>query len=308
VIHRLASDADSLRVGVIDAGLAPALEIASGDEVIFDVPGMWGGGAGPGARLDDILALRARHPSGPHSIRGPIHVRGARPGDALRVDVLSVVPARHGINLSLPRHISRGVLRDELPDGALHHVAIDPDALTATLAGVALPVRPFLGIMGVAPAADGAHPSAVPGPFGGNLDLPDLVAGATLVLPVLRPGAGFFAGDGHACQGCGEVNQTAVEAGMDHVHLRLTVQPGRGPALPRAETKTHHITLGLHEDLDEAVKIAVREMVELVAELTGLARADAYALCSCGVDLAVTQVVNPIKGAHAKLPKRILHT
>jgi acetamidase/formamidase len=194
-----------------------------------------------------------------------------------------------------------------LHQGTLTHYALDRDAMTNRLpSGVELALEPFLGIMGVAPEADGPHSSVPPGPFGGNLDLRDLVGGSVLFLPVFRPAAGFYAGDGHALQGDGEVNQTAIETSMEHAHVRLSVVGAASaaglPRVPWVETAGHLVCLGLDEDLDVAVRAAVDALVSHLVARFGLAGEDAYSLCSLVADVEVTQVVNRVKGAHIRLP------
>ena len=197
----------------------------------------------------------------------------------------------------------------ELP--TMHLVfRLDRETMTTEFApGFRLMLEPFLGIMGVAPPDDGSHSSVAPGPFGGNLDLCDLIVGTTLVLPVFRRGAGFYAGDAHALQGDGEVNQTAIETSMKRAHLRLTAgwpsMPGL-PRLPWVETPTHLITIGLDEDLDLAVRQAVDALVTHMSARFDIDEIDAYALASLTADVEVTQAVNRVKGAHARLPWEML--
>jgi acetamidase/formamidase len=303
-VHQLPASANNVRVGVIDAAHPAVLTVADGDEVVLETWSHWAGAVTPDMTLDDVLELRTQHPMGPHSITGPIDVIGAEPGDVLRVDVLDLVPGEWGFNLALPHPLGRGVLAEEFPDGSLRHLRLDTDTMTTELmAGIPLPLEPFLGIMGVAPAADGPLSSVPPGRFGGNLDLRDLVVGSTLFLPVFRQGAGFYAGDAHAAQGDGEVNQTAIETSMKRAHLKLTVlAPVEVPRLPWAETPSHLVTLGLDEDLDVAVHQAVESLVGHLQVRFGLTGDDAYALASLAADVEVTQVVNRVKGSHARLP------
>jgi len=302
--HRLEASADTVRVGVIDAAHPPVLRMVSGEEVVLETWSHWGGAVTPQMSLADVLELRTHYPMGPHSITGPIEVFGAEPGGVLRVDVLDLVPGEWGFNLALPQPLGRGVLAEDFPEGSLRHLRLDTDTMTTELlAGIPLPLEPFLGIMGVAPEADGPQSSVPPGPFGGNLDLRDLVTGTSLFLPVFRPGAGFYAGDAHAAQGDGEVNQTAIETSMEAAHLRLTVlAPVDVPRLPWAETPTHLVTMGLDEDLDVAVRQAVASLVSHLRVRFGLAGDDAYALASLAADVEVTQAVNRVKGSHARLP------
>jgi len=159
----------------------------------------------------------------------------------------------------------------------------------------------------VAPADAGPHNSVVPGIFGGNIDCPDLAVGTTLYLPVLVKGARFYVGDSHAAQGCGEVNQTAIETSMPEARLRLSVVDAPRLQRPRAETADHLITFGIDQDLRTAATQAIADMVALLEAERGLTAAQAYTLCSIAVDLAVTQVVNHAQGVHARLPKKVFY-
>ncbi len=305
--HQLPANETTVRVGVIDASTEPVLSIADGDDVVMQTWSHWAGQVLPGMDLKGVLALREDAPLGPHSITGPIEVVGAEPGDVLRVDVLELALGEWGFNLALPSPLGRGVLADQFPDGALRHLRLDRTAMTTELLpGVALPLDPFLGIMGVAPPADGPHSSVPPGPYGGNMDLRDLVVGSSLFLPVFRPGAGFYAGDAHAAQGDGEVNQTAIETSMERAHLRFEIVRAADLPdllrLPWVETSTHLITIGLDEDLDLAVRQAVESLVLQLIRRFSLDADDAYALASLAADVEVTQAVNRVKGAHARLP------
>jgi acetamidase/formamidase len=170
---------------------------------------------------------------------------------------------------------------------------------------IEVPLAPFFGIMATGPARSLGRTSSVPpGPYGGNIDLKELTAGSILYLPVHVPGALFMVGDGHAAQGDGEVDLTAIETSMTG-RFRFELLRGRTLAWPRAETPTHWISLGLHADLEEAMRMAIREAVGFLVETQGLTREDAYALCSIAVDFEVTQVVDGVKGIHAMIPKRI---
>ncbi|WP_158684618.1 acetamidase/formamidase family protein [Amycolatopsis orientalis] len=290
---------------MIDTAAPPVLTVDPGDEVALSTWGHWGNRVTPATVMEDFPALRASFPDalGPHSLTGPIHVRGARPGDTLVVDVLALAPAAHGFNLVVAQPRGRGVLRDRFPAGTIRHFELDRDSMTTTLGGkVSVPLKPFLGIMGVAPAEDGARSTVEPGPFGGNMDLSELVVGSRLRLPVFRDGAGFYCGDGHAVQGDGEVNQTAIETGMDHVRLRFTVEPGARLRTPRAETETHFISLGFGTTLEDAAQDAVDDLVTWLSE-EGLDPEEAYSLCSIAADVRVTQMVNNIVGVHAVIEK-----
>jgi acetamidase/formamidase len=173
------------------------------------------------------------------------------------------------------------------------------------LPGIILPLKPFWGVIGVAPPPGmGRVPSGPPNVFGGNMDNRDLGPGSTLYLPVHVPGALLSLGDGHAAQGYGEECLSAIETSMQG-EIQVTLRKGKRILWPRAETPTHYMTMGLHTDLDEATKIATREMLDWLVEMKGLTREDAYMLASLALDLVVTQVVDITKGIHALMPKAI---
>lgn len=304
--HELPANETTVRVGVIDASFPAVLTIADGDNVVMQTWSHWAGQVVPGMNLEHLLALRENAPMGPHSITGPIDIAGAEPGDVLRVSVVELLVGEWGFNLALPSPLGRGVLADQFPNGALRHLRLDRETMTTELLpGIPLPLDPFLGIMGVAPPDDGPHSSVPPGPFGGNMDLRDLVVGSSLLLPVFRAGAGFYAGDAHAAQGDGEVNQTAIETSMERAHLRFEILKAADLPdllrLPWVETSTHLITIGLDEDLDLAVRQAVESLVRQLTHRFSLDADDSYALASLAADVEVTQAVNRVKGAHARL-------
>ena len=255
---------------------------------------------------------RRRHPvpegyDGGHALVGPIHVRGARPGTTLAVHVRNVRPGGWGYTIGGGEDdaINRRLGVERRP-GALHAWSFDLAAGTArSSAGFVVPLRPFMGIMGNAPAAPGRHSTIPPRRTGGNLDLRELVAGSVLELPVEVDGAHFSVGDGHAAQGDGEVAVTAIECPMELVELTFDVVDA--PLLrPRARTPAGLVTLGLHERLDEAMVDALEDMVRWIAELHAIHVRDALALASVAVHLRITQVVNGVRGVHALLPPEAL--
>ena len=311
-LHRLRSSAATVRVGIIDAAFEPVLALEPGDEVVLDTWQLWGDAVTPQTSFDDVVALRERwRGCGPHSITGPIEVRGARAGMVLRVDVLELRLREHGFNIVLPRGVGRGLLRDDFEGGHIRHFHLDRATMTTTLStpsgrAVTIPLRPFLGIMGVAPSRPGPHISSVPGDFGGNMDCPELVAGTSLLLPVWVDGARFYAGDAHAAQGCGELNQTALESALEAARLRFTLLDGPALTRPRIETPSHLVTMGFDPDLHEAARQATRDMIDLLESAYGLGREDAYVLCSLQADLVITQIVNGSCGVHARMARRVL--
>jgi len=306
-IHRLEAGPDTIRVGLIDRSFPPLLTVDPGDEVHLSTLGLWGGEVAFGASFDEVMRVRERYAGrGPHSLTGPIAVRGARAGQVLRVDILQLELGGFGMNLMAPGISSRGLLAEDFALGSVHHFRFDRDRRSAEFVdGIRVPLRPFLGILGVAPKDEGPRSSMVPGPFGGNIDCADLVAGTTLFLPIQVDGALFYAGDAHATQGHGEVNGTALETSMELARLRLSIEPGPPIAAPRAETPTHWITMDFDRDLRTAARLALSAMLDHVVSHTRLARDDAYRLCSLAADLIVTQVVNGNQGVHVRLPKSL---
>jgi len=294
--------------GFFDAALEPALTVASGDTVAVDcVSG--GRDILPGDPGFEILAdHRAIHGAltprlGAHIMTGPVAVAGALPGDVLQIDILAI-ECRQNWGYTRIRPLA-GTLPEDFPYTKIWHSGIDRQRGMATLPwGLEVELAPFFGVMGVAPPpVYGACSSIQPREFGGNMDLKELVAGTTLYLPVWAPGALFSVGDGHGVQGDGEVCVTALETALAG-SFRLTLRKDLQFRLPRAETPTHYITMAFNDDLDDAAKTALREMIVLIGERLGLAADDAYMLASLTVDLRVTQLVDGNKGIHAMLPKR----
>lgn len=306
--HRLDASPDTVRIGLIDRGYPPVLTIEPGDELQLSTWSLWAGEVAFGASLDEVLEVRRRYLGrGPHSLTGPVAVRGAKAGQVLRVDILQLDVGSTGFNLMTPGQHSRGLLAADFPEGSVRHFKLDRRTMTADFRdGVRVPLRPFLGILGVAPAEEGPHISSVPGPFGGNIDCADLVAGTTLFLPIWVDEALFYAGDAHATQGHGEVNGTALETSMELARLKLSIELGATLMAPRAETPTHWITMDFDEDLRTAARRALSAMVDLIVASKGWARDEAYRLCSLAADLIVTQVVNGRQGIHVRLAKDIL--
>ncbi|MBO9521563.1 MAG: acetamidase/formamidase family protein [Nocardioidaceae bacterium] len=305
--HVLPADRRTIRTGVVDRAHPPVLEVDSGDVVDLATGTCWGDMVTAEMTMADVAREAAAWaPAGPHDLTGPIAVRGARPGDVLAVEVLGLTLREHAFNLSLPGHLGYGLLPADFAEGRLTHYRLDLAGPTATLRdGVTVPLAPFPGFLGVAPAEPGEHSSVPPGRHGGNLDLKELVAGSTLYLPVQVDGALLYAGDVHALQGNGEVNLTALEASASSLRLRLTLVPGRLDG-PRAETPSHLVTIGLGDTLDEAARNATRDMVAVIAAGLRVSPEEAYALCSMTVDLAVTQTVNATVGVHAMLARDVL--
>ena len=311
--HDLPLTPEHVHWGYYDSGVPPVLRIGSGDRV--QVETMLAGGLQrlrlAGVTESEIpeslkaveLSVTERGP-GPHPMTGPIFVEGAEPGDVLELRILEIdfLPP-FGVVLFSP---GGGTIPEDFPHAYFQMLRWQPDADRAEFApGVSLRLAPFFGSMGVAPPPiAGRISSRPPGWHGGNLDNKDLVAGSTLYLPVHVPGALLSVGDGHAMQGDGEVTGTALETSLRGT-LEVHVRKGQRLRWPRAETPTHYISMGLHEDLDEAARLATREMIDFLVAEKGLSHDEAYALCSLAADLHVTQLVDLTKGVHATLAKSI---
>jgi acetamidase/formamidase len=309
--HVLRSTPETVHWGYFDGGLPPVLTINSGDRVLIEcVSGNpeWLPPASSNFEILPELKLiheKVKRGTGNHILTGPIHVDGAKVGDVLEVRIQTITVRQDwGFNLF---RAYMGTLPEDFPYFRLMHVAIDRETNVGILpSGLKVPLAPFFGQLAVAPPkAYGRQNSKEPREFGGNIDCKDLVAGSTIYLPVLNDGALFSTGDGHAAQGHGEVDGTAIEtslAGTFEFHVRKDL----GWRMPRAETPTHYITFGLDSDLDDAARQALRQMIDWIVTLTGIGKDEAYALCSFATDLHVTQTVNNVKGVHAMIAKAIL--
>ena len=311
--HRLMPTPQTITWGYFDARTPPVLRVRSGDVVeieslvAFTVDGL----EAAGLRRDQIQPAlleidREVKDRGtvPHILTGPIWVESAEPGDVLEVKVISVEPTvPYAVNFFGP---GRGFLADEF---TYEHYKLTPLDLGRKVArfskDIEVPIKPFFGVMGVAPPAfSGRISSGPPWIHTGNMDNKELVGGSVVYLPVHVKGALFSAGDGHAAQGDGEICVTALETSLRGT-LQLSVRKGQRLLWPRAETPTHFVTMGFDENLEVATRIAVNEMMDFLRKEKGLNREEAYILASNAVDLRITQLVDGKKGVHALLPKGI---
>jgi len=309
--HRLEATPQTVAYGYYWSEAKPVLTIASGD--IIDVDTLLTNTPmrleRSGVKPEDIQpSLRAivdgvtdKGPGG-HILTGPVFVDGAQPGDALEVKVLSIdLPIAYGYNGC------SGFLRDNCQPGATTMILpLDRATMTATFApGIVIPLKPFFGSMGVAPPPEAGRVSSnPPGTHAGNLDNRELVAGTTLWIPVHVAGALFEVGDGHAAQGDGEVDQTAIETSL-RGRLQLTVRKGMKLAWPRAESATDYITMATDLDLAQATRTAIQEMIDFLIATRGLDRQAAYQLTSIAGNVAITQLVDGSVGVHVVMPKSI---
>ncbi|MEM7762268.1 MAG: acetamidase/formamidase family protein [Cyanobacteria bacterium P01_A01_bin.40] len=309
----------------------PILQVQSGDTVIIETISHEGilpdqgdtvefftsAGINAADILPDQLAVKEqieRTAPGPHVITGPIYVEGAEPGDVLEIKTVridyrvpyGVISNRHG----------KGALPNEYPlDDADIYTKVIPLDIEQNIGAfrpdngrpnIDLPLKPFMGIMGVAPAnPEEAVNSVPPGNYGGNIDIKHLTAGSSLYLPVQVPGALFYTGDPHCAQGNGEVALTAIECSLTPT-FELIVHKNKQLESPVAETPEAWLAIGLDEDLDEAMKKAVRESLRIVNQEYGLTQQDALLFGSAAIDYEISQVVDIVKGIHGVIPKDIL--
>jgi len=310
--HRLDAAPDTVHWGYFDAALKPLITVDPGDTVtISTVSGAPAQLPKPGSGLTVPAALTDIHKQvqpklgGPHILTGPVAVRGAKAGQVLEVRIKDIkLHYDWGYNTIRPL---AGALPDDFKETRVIQIPLDDRRMVGTMSwGLEIPLKPFFGIMAVAPpAAWGAVASPPPRRNGGNIDNKELVAGTTLYLPIHVDGALFSCGDGHGAQGDGEVCITAIETGLIGT-FELHVRPDMSLEWPMAETPTHVMTMAFDPDLDDCVVIALRDMIKLICARTGISREDAYTLCSLAADLRVTQVVNGAKGIHVMLEKQYL--
>jgi acetamidase/formamidase len=302
--------------GYYDASTPPVMRVKSGDTVeiqtlITSSPTrLEGAGVKPEdveQSLRDIYKEVTNKGPGGHILTGPIFIEGAEPGDVLEVRIKQIKLAiPYAYNAFSP---GRGFLPEDFPYARMRIIPLDEKRMVAHFAdGIEIPLHPFFGSIGVAPPeVSGRISSAPPWIHAGNLDNKELVAGTTLYIPVHAKGALLLVGDGHAGQGNGEVDITAMETSLIGT-FQLIVRKDMHLKWPRAETPTHYITMGLHEDLNEATKMALREMIDFLVTEKRLTRDDAYQLSSVAADLNITQLVDGNKGVHAMIPKAIFTT
>ena len=318
-VHTLMPSPSTVVYGGYDPEARPALRVASGDEVIVGSvstcgarllrPGTDTGTIEPAYRAIAAAARDSTLRRGPggHILTGPIWVNGAEPGDVLEVRIEAVeLDLPFACNSFGPRS---GFLPEDFPGVSRSRIVpLDRARMIGRFddsLGIEIPLRPFFGSIGVAPPpASGRIHSAPPWIHAGNLDNKELVAGTILYIPVHTRGALLEVGDGHAAQGDGEVDITALETAL-RGRLQLIVRKDMTLDWPRGETPTHWIAMGTDSNLTVATKTAVRQAIALLADVKRMTREDAYMLVSTGCDVHVTQLVDGTMGVHVMIPKRL---
>jgi acetamidase/formamidase len=323
--HVLPATLETTQWGWLDPKEPPKLTVSSGDMVAIETMMHSHNAIQPGTTMEEIVKLRLANPGGgPHSVTGPIFVNNAEPGDVLEIRIKKIVPKAFATNFHLPgsQFPAVGQLGPEFPTGFVRYYYLDWDKKQAEFKpGLVIDLQPFPGTIGVAP--DPNEPKEKAGPpirdargrtstlrpwkNGSNMDLNELQEGSILYVPVFVRGALLWTGDSHCRQGNGEVSLTALECAYREIVLQPLVRKDMKLDWPRAETPTHWIMMGFDEDLDEAMKIAVRETVAFLStqKMVPMSRDEAYALTSMVGDCRVTQVVDIRKGVHCMVPKSV---
>jgi acetamidase/formamidase len=288
--------------------LAPRLRIQSGDTVHFECLDSSGAQAHPGMTVQEFLAIDR---SLIHALTGPVFIEGAAPGDVLQIDILEIVHKGWGWSSVIG---GLGFLKDRFTEPYLFHWTLDGDT-SRSLEPAIVPLRPFCGVMGVAPGEGGEFRTRPPGAFGGNMDVRDLAGGATLYLPVFNNGALFSAGDAHAAQGDGEVCINGIECPVDAA-FRFKLHKNRALSAPIAESPARHeidaaaeawVVIESGMDATAAARAATSRLIDLIAQSKVMSEVHAYILCSVAMHLRFSQVVNePVFTVSAYLPKRVL--
>jgi acetamidase/formamidase len=275
----------------------PAVVAKPGETIHFECLDSSGGQIGPDATLDALINLDFGKIN---PVSGPVYVEGAKPGDALKVTIRRFEPSGHGWTANIPGF---GLLADQFADPALHVWSYDANSMAPALYGPGgkVPLKPFAGTIGVAPAEPGTHSVVPPRRVGGNMDIRDLTSGVTLYLPVEVDGALFSIGDTHAAQGDGEVCGTAIESQMNVEATIELVKDARlkTPRFTTSEPVTRHldgagyeVTTGIGPDLMTGARESVMRMVDLLGAEHGLSAVDAYMLCSVCGDLRISEIVD----------------
>lgn len=292
--------------GTFSREYPPVLTIEPGDTVIYRT-------LDAGWNLDNAERPRPKFtPRNPerdngHALCGPVAIRGAEPGMTLGVKIGQIRTGTYGWTgaggWDHPVNQRFGMVEGEFT----LHWTLDPESnIGISHKGHRLALRPFMGVMGMPTDEPGFHSTAPPRRTRGNLDCKELVTGSTLYLPIAVPGGLFSVGDGHAVQGDGEVSVMAIECPMERVELTFSLHENRPIKTPCADTPAGWITLGLHEDLNEATYLALEAMLDYMQARYGVERKEALALASLTVDMRITQIVNGVRGVHAVLPHGVL--
>ena len=323
--HTLAATLDTVQWGWLDPKESPKLTVNSGDTISIETMMHSHDKVQPGITMEQVVELRKANPGGgPHSVTGPIFVNGAEPGDVLEVRILRIEPKPFAVNFNLPGKDfpTIGALASEMPDGFIRFFTLDLQKRTTEFKpGIVLDLQPFPGTFAVgidpndpAPRKGGVKDDPMapvstlrPWKNGSNMDINEMQEGTTIFIPVFLKGGLIWTGDSHCRQGNGEVNLTGLECSFKEIRIQPIVRKDMKIEWPFIETRTHWISVGLHEDLNVAMVNATREAVDWLAnqKMVPMTRYEAYALVSMAGDCRVSQIVDVRKGVHCMIPKSI---
>jgi acetamidase/formamidase len=312
---------ENVQWGWLDPKEPPRATIDSGDTISIETQMHARDQITKGVSMEKIVELRKANPGGgPHSLTGPVYVKGAAPGDVLEIRILKIVPKKVGTNFNLPgkEFPTIGVLAKDYPEGYVRYFDIDPKKPTVTFKpGIESPLRPFPGTLAVGIDPDDPSPrkggstdklapvsTLRPWKNGSNMDINELVAGTAIFIPVFLEGGLIWTGDSHCAQGNGEVNLTALECSYEEIELQPIVHKDMKLTWPRIETPTHWIMVGFDENLEKAFSLALNETIDFLGT-KGLNRYEAYSLAAMAADCRVSQMVDVRKGVHCMIAKSL---
>jgi len=277
-----------------DKANPPVLKINSGDTVIFECRDAFNQVIQKPEDLPINFDMEKINP-----VTGPVYIEEAEPGDTLEVHIEKIEVADQGACCIIPNF---GFLAEEFPEPWTRIIPLE-NGYAKFSDKIKIPINPFPGTILVAPP-EGSQGTLIPEVYGGNMDSKACTAGTTVYLPIFVKGALFAVGDVHAAQGDGEVCGTAIEIDAD-VTIRLVVNKTKKIKRPHYETKDYYMTTAWAKTTDEATKIALKDMVDWLVHEKNLTKQEAYALCSCAVDMRISQLVDITPGVRAVLPKSI---
>jgi acetamidase/formamidase len=311
--HKVVPSKETVRVGQMDPTAPAAAVIRSGDVVHYDGTWtQWGNEAKYGMSFDEREPIRKKYPAGPYSLIGPIEIEGAMPGDVIECRMLKMRLIDWGWNSS-PKGV--GALPADFKKSYLRYLKFNKERTAAEFVpGVTIPLAPFQGVFAAQPMGDKPTSGILAGAYGGNLDLPELVVGTSLFLPVQVEKARIWTGDSNGAQGDGVVNQTAIETALEELRVQYILHRKGSLQGPMVETPTHWIGLGFGDSLEVALVSCLRQMLAWMSNSTGIAAEDCYGICSVAASFRITQYSHqtgtvyssiPPKGVHCMLPKSL---
>lgn len=288
--------------GVFDSSQPPVLTINPGDTVVMETMAASDNQVVPGTTIDQIIQMKNAVPNrGPHTLTGPIYVKGAEPGDILKIHINKIVPRPYASNDSVP---GKGLFPKEFPQSFVKYFYLDLKNKQMQFApGIVVPLAPFPGIVAVARAEPGRYDSGPPGRFGGNMDLRELTEGSTLYLPVFMKGGLIWSGDSHAGQGNGEIDLTAIETAFEELNITIDLIKKTPLTWPRVETPTAWIAVGYDADLNKALEILKEETVKVITEQRNVTQTQAEKIMLATWNCPISEVVNGVQGVYCMVPK-----